>query len=202
MFFFFFFFLMIRRPPRSTLFPYTTLFRSSSCSSSATTSAGSARELSPASREAHDEPGQHGEAAQRGEREEHPPRRLRQGPLAGQSLSARPARVDVHGGGGGHEDERREHVRHESDAREPEGIVEEIEGNDRHQARESDELPAALVHALLDLLERAGELLFRPVATDGAGGEESHGGAQGAAHEGIHRAPHGTEENARRQIEG
>ena len=49
----------------------------SSCFCSVTTCAGSVRELSPVSREAHDEPGQHGETTEGGEGEEHPPRRLR-----------------------------------------------------------------------------------------------------------------------------
>src|SRR4029450_3956602 len=129
-------------------------------------------ELSPVSREAHDEPGQYSETSEGGESEEHPPRRLRHRPLAGQGLPARPARVDVHRGGGGHEDERSEHVRHEADARETEGIVEEIERNNGHEADKGHEFPSALVHALLDLLERSGELLLRPIAADRAGGEE------------------------------
>src|SRR5262249_864556 len=103
----------------------------------------SARLVAPVPREAHHEPRQHGETGERGERDAHAPRRLSKGALAGEGLASRPTRVDVHGGGGRHEDERREDIGHEPDAREAEGVVEQVEGNHGRQAREGYELPAA-----------------------------------------------------------
>src|SRR5712691_3443454 len=94
----------------------------------------SATERSAALREAHGELGQDREYSKRRQRDEHADGRLRERSLARDRLATRPARIDVHGGGRRHEDERGQHVGHESDAREAEGIVEQVEGDDGHEA--------------------------------------------------------------------
>src|SRR5882672_8536195 len=158
---------------------------------SARTSTG---ELAPPSGQAHHQPRQHRQRAQGAQGQGHARECLVHGPFARQRLAAGPARVDVHRGGREHEHERGKDVRDEADPGQAQGVVEKVVRDHRHEPHEGDELPAAPVHAVLQLLERPRELLLGPVSPHRARGEEGDGGAHGRSHERVHGSPDGPED--------
>ena len=54
----------------------------------------------------------------------------------------------------------------ERDAREPQHVVREIEGEQRYQPHEGDETPALRIDAVDESLEESAGLAFDPVAGD------------------------------------
>ena len=67
---------------------------------------------------------------------------------AGNGLTAGKTQVGVSHGSRQHEHEARDHIVQQRDAGQAEGIVEEIEGEQRHQSCEGDKAPALRLHAV------------------------------------------------------
>ena len=90
-------------------------------------------------------------------------------------LPPRMAEPSVGQGARDHADKRGQHVGCDLDAREAEGVVEEVERDQRHQPHQGDEPPALGLYALDEPLEPGSRLFADPVRRHVAGDKEGCG---------------------------
>ena len=141
--------------------------------------------------QAGDQPRQEGEASEQGKRDQ----ALLDQPLAaGRRLAPRVAEPGVGEGPGQHADIGGDQIVQEGDAGEPQGVVQQVEGEERDQPGEGDEAPALGLHALHQTPADPAGLGLDPIGRQVAGDQEGECRPDGGPGQVVEGPPHRTEQ--------